>query len=286
MRLTTVLSAIALSASLAHAQQRDVRGHVFITEDGDVMLEENRSNVFQIIDETWARHLRAAEGETVDARIDVVTPGPFGGTARIVSLVRDVKGEVQLPAGGAPIISANRSNAFQVRGGPWERFLMNMVGETVEARLRIVKPGPFGGEAEVVSLVREVTGDVSDGALITVNRSNLLQVVNEPFRTLLLSSSGRRVTARVRVVEPGMFGGYVDVLSLRGAHGPRLRVRARPSPLAPVMRTVASRGELEVTGATPRWLEVRLRDGRTGFVPRDALELGAPVRGLADLLPR
>lgn len=273
-------------------QEIQVRASVSVSDTGEVYVTQNRSNVFLVKDATWARHLQNAAGETVEARLEVTRPGPFGGEVEVLDLVRDVKGEVQLPMGGAPMISMNRSNVFQVKGAAWERYLLQRVGQVVEAKVRVVRPGMFGGQVEVVSLVRDLAGEVSQpvgGApMITENRSNLYQVTNAPFRSILAGCVGRRVEARGRLVEPGMFGGKVELESLRATNDStaRLRVHGRPSSAAPVISTIAPGRGLTIVGGNARYLEVELRGGRRGYVLRSKVAVGEAVVGLADAIPQ
>ena len=220
--------ALALVApTIAHAQPAphhtvnqviQVEGDVSVTDDGDVIIHQNRSNGFLVKGATWARHLQNAEGERVSAQLKVTKPGPFGGEVEVLDLVRDVRGEVQLPPGGAPMITMNRSNVFQVSAEPWKSYLLRRVGQVVEAKVRIVTPGMFGGAVEVLSTTSDIVGEVYQPAggapMIGVNKSNVFQVRNAPFRSILAGAVGRRVSARVRLVEPGMFGGAVEVISL------------------------------------------------------------------------
>lgn len=192
-----------------------ISGAVSVTGGGDVLITQNRSNVFRVTEATWSRHLRGASGESVSARLRVTRPRAFGGDVEVLELERDVAGEVQLPAGGGP--------------------------------------------------------------MITVNRSNVFQVENEPFRGLLLDAVGRRVEARVRIVEPGLFGGKARVqrLTATAASTSRLLVRARPATAAPVVATLAFGRPLTITGGTARWARVELPDGRRGYATPSALQVGA-----------
>ncbi len=295
--LALVTPGLALAQPAPHHaidEEIQVDGDVFVTDDGDVMIQQNRSNVFRVVQATWAHHLLNAGGERVSAKLKVVQPGVFGGDVEVLDLVRDVKGEVQLPMGGAPMISMNRSNVFQVeRGTAWERVLLNSIGEVVEARVRVLEPGMFGGKIEVVSLVREVAGEVSlpmgGGPIISVNRSNLFQVQDQPFRSVLAGCVGRRVEARVRLVEPGMFGGKVEVETLKATNpssSKRLLVRGRPSSAAPVVAMIAPGKGLTIIGATRRYFRVELKDGRRGYVLRTAAEIGERVVGLTGSIPQ
>lgn len=293
--LALFVPGIALAQPAPHhtaGQEIQVRASVSASDTGEVYITQNRSNVFLVKDAAWARHLQNATGETVEARLKVTVPGAFGGEVEVLDLVRDVKGEVQLPMGGAPMISMNRSNVFQVKGAAWERYLLQRVGEEVEAKVRVVRPGMFGGQVEVVSLVREIAGEVSQPAggapMITVNRSNVFQVTNAPFRSILASSVGRRVEARVRLVEPGMFGGRVEVETLKARNDSttRLKVLGRASSAAPVITTIAPGRPLTIVGGNSRYYEVELRGGRRGFVLRSKAAVGKPVVGLVDAIPQ
>lgn len=293
--LTLFVPGIALAQPAPHhtaGQEIQVRASVSASDTGEIYITQNRSNVFLVKDTTWARHLQNAAGETVDAKLKVTKPGAFGGEVEVLDLVRDVKGEVQLPMGGAPMISMNRSNVFQVKGAAWERYLLQRVGQVVEAKVRVVRPGMFGGQVEVVSLVRELEGEVfqpvGGAPMISVNKSNSFQVINAPFKSILAGSTRRRVEARVRLVEPGMFGGKVEVetLTATNAATTRLRVRGRPSSAAPVISTIAPGGDVTIVGATARYFEVELKNGRRGYVARTQVEVGEAVVGLIDSIPQ
>jgi hypothetical protein len=131
----------------------------------------------------------------------------------------------------------------------------------------LAQPAPHHTVGQRIEATGEVSLPAGGAPMITVNRSNLFQVTNEPFRALLAGAVGRRVEATLRMVQPGPFGGRVEALSLvvRPDGAATIKCLARPSSLAPVLSRVRS---TRIVGATARHFRVKLRDGRTAYVDR------------------
>lgn len=257
---------------------------------GGPMLAENRSNVFQVNDAPWRGFLGNVIDQTVEARIELTTPGPFGGRARVLRLWREVTGKVIVAADGGPVlISENRSNGYQVEDGDgWRGWLMGRADAQVTVRLEVLTPGPFGGRAKVESAaLGSVTGEAQASGTIAVNRSTLLQVTNSPFKAIVVAAEGRMLTAEVRLVKPGMFGGEVTCSAILAKHeGPdALQVVARPTLGAqPTLGRIPAGRTVRIVGATSSHWKVELRAGVVGYVKKSALPAGT-TRGLAASLP-
>lgn len=256
---------------------------------GGPMLAENRSNVFQVNDAPWRGFLGNVIDQTVEARIELTTPGPFGGRAKVLRLWREVTGKVIVAADGGPVlISENRSNGYQVEDGDWKGWLMRRADSQVTVRLEVVAPGPFGGRAKVESAaLGSVTGEAQAGGTIAVNRSNLFQVTNAPFKAIVVAAEGRMLTAEVRLVKPGMFGGEVTCSAILAKHEglDALQVVARPTLGAqPTLGRIPAGRTVRIVGATSSHWKVELRAGVVGYVKKSALPAGT-TRGLAASLP-
>lgn len=260
---------------------RQIEATVQLPVGGAPMLAENRSNVFQVADDPWRGFLLNVVDQRVEARIEITRPGMFGGEARVLRLWREVKGKVIVAMDGGPVmISENRSNGYQVeQGDAFRGWLMARADESVTVRLEVVTPGPFGGRARVESAdLGAVTGAAQASGVIAVNRSNLFQVANAPFKAIVAAAEGRTVTAEVRLVKAGMFGGEVKCTALLTKHegAAPLQVVARPTlGVQPTLGRIAPGRTVRIVGATASHYKVALRAGVVGYVRKAALEVGA-----------
>lgn len=297
VRLALMLASFASIASAQSTPEvREVRGSVYENDTGDVFVGVNRGNVFRITNDPWLRHLRNALGETVEARIKITNPGPFGGDAEVQGLIREVEGTVSLPVGGqTPIISVNRSNLLTVKDATWGQYLIRKhLDSKVKVRVRVTKVAMFGGEVDVLGLDLQVKGfittPVGGKPMISANKSNIFQVTNEPFVGVLRQLEGRYVAGTLRLTQPGTFGGRGELRSLQSkAKGPAAIVRERAALSGPILARVAAGTPITILGATPRFFEVQLADGTRGFVVRGGLETStaslADVDGLIASIP-
>jgi hypothetical protein len=277
----------AASAQSSTPEVREVRGSVYENDTGDVFIGVNRGNVFRVTNDPWLRHLRNALGETVEARIKITNPGPFGGDAEVEGLVREVEGTVSLPVGGQrPMISVNRSNLLTVKDAAWSQYLIRKhLDSKVRVRVRVTKVAMFGGEVDVLGLDLQVKGfittPVGGAPMIQANKSNIFQVTNEPFAGVLRRLEGRYIAGTLRLTQPGMFGGRGELRSLQSkAKGPAAIVRARAAVTSPIVARVAEGTPITIVGATTRFYEVQLADGTRGFVVKGGLDTS--VESLAD----
>lgn len=290
------LGAALLCSGLAHAQPihppplspiKTVNGRVWVSEeDGTLHLTVNRSETYSLVnDGNWERVLRGSADQEVEARILIVAPGMFGGSARVLGLTRDVKGQVNLPMGGAPMIAVNKSQNWQLQGEAFKQYLLARLNQEVEARIKVVEPGMFGGKVEVVAVYRDTRGRVvaaMDGGPVNIvaNKSNSFQVTNDPFKGLLLSQADQQVSARLKVTSAGMFGGEAEVLHLDGRTTKNKLLRGIRAGKLINLGYVPSGSFVEVTGVSrrfPSYLEVTLEDGRKGLISRNAIDLTQPI---------
>lgn len=160
----------------------------------------------------------------------------------------------------------------------------------------LAQPASHHSVGQVFDIEGEVFQPAGGGPIIGVNKSNSFQVQNAPFRALLAGSQGRRVKARVKMVQPGPFGGRVDVIEVKAANdgSEPLRVRSAANSAAPVIGSIAPGRDFTITGATARYVAVKLGNGRRGHVlrtgtfaigelPGSSAEGGAEASGLARL---
>ena len=63
-------------------------------------------------------------------------------------------------------------------------------------------------------------------------------------------------------------------------------MRGRPTGAAPVIDTIAKNQGLLIVGATTRYFEVELDDGRLGYVLRTDAPVGEVVVGLTAAIPQ
>ena len=283
------LGAVLLLPSLLLAQEKTVTGRVWIQEGTQsVHLTVNRSETYQLVfpvGNPWERLMRVSADQVVEAKLRVVSPGMFGGSAMVTGLAKDVKGRVIAAMDGGPVnISVSKSEGYQIEGA-FRGYLLRHADQEVEARVRITQPGMFGAKATLDCVYLNAQGHVfaaMDGGPvhISVNKSNVFQVVNEPFTGLVLANEGQRVSARLRLIEPGMFGGKAEVIHLDGRTTRNRLLRVQRGGRLFSAGFVPAGTHLEVTGVSqryPRYLEVRLADGRSGLIARGSLTMAQPV---------
>ena len=87
--------------------------------------------------------------------------------------------------------------------------------------------------------------------------------------------------AMCALLAPAALAGQNDSLVVRETARPCARVRQRPDPGARSMACLAPGTRVAGTGVAPFWRKVRLSDGRTGWIAKQALARVAhkmPVR--------
>lgn len=152
------------------------------------------------------------------------------------------------------------------------RTLLVVAALALAPTVALAQPAPHHTAGQVLDIEGSVFQPAGGGPIIQVNKSSSFQVQNAPFRALLAASQGRRVKARVTMVQPGPFGGRVDVNQVQATNdGPAaLRVRATANGTAPSVGSIAPGREFTITGGTATWLAVKLANGRRGHVSRTA----------------
>lgn len=284
--------------SFALAQDRTVTGRIWVAEDTHaVHLTVHRSETWALefpVGNPWERIVRLSAGQQVEATLRVTSQGQFGGTALVTGLAKDVKGRVVAAMDGGPVtIAVSKSEGYRISGA-FEGYLLRRADQEVEVRLRVTQPGMFGARAEVVHVYRDIQGQVfaaMDGGPvhISANKSNVFQVMNAPFEGLVLGQEGQRVSVRARLIEPGMFGGRIEVIHMDGrtSKGRQLKLEQEHGLVS--VGYVPKGAFVRVTGVSSRYpsqLEVELEDGRRGLLPRNAvgLTLPTPLHGLTSAL--
>lgn len=265
---------------------KTVEGRIWLSEtDGKSHLTVNRSETYELVNtDAWQYEVRHSADQQVEARIEVVEKGMFGGKARVLGLAKDLKGRVVIAMDGGPLnLVANKSQGFEIEDAEWSSYLYRQADQEVEARIRITEPGMFGGKASIDHVYRDVRGWVyaaQDGGPVSIsaNKSNSFQVRGE-LAGLLLALENKHVSARLKLTSGGMFGGSGEVLSIDAVTRRSTRLWSLGGGSTPLDK-LAKGTVLEVTGKSARYknyLEVKLQDGTSGVVAKRALELEAPI---------
>jgi hypothetical protein len=149
--------------------------------------------------------------------------------------------------------------------------------------LALAQPAPHHAVGQVIHVTGDVLVPTGGAPMIEANKSNLFQVQNEPFRSILAGCRGRRVEAELRVRQPGPFGASVDAVWLLAKASSSVTVRSGASVLAPKVASLAAGRAFRIIGATLSHYRVQLHDGRRGYVSRHAAvaigERPAPAPG-------
>ncbi len=178
-----------------------------------------------------------------------------------------------------------KSGGFQV-GARWARAqsLLTTLGGIEQ---RVLKLTPTV-EQDVTGLVMESAGKV----MIEVNRSNILEVTNAPWKAVLKAAKGNYVTARGTVKKTNMFGGTIEVKWVDGIALRKAALFQSPGVFAPQGWLAAGKsvkivgevtfGSHPIPGAAAgEWFKIRLANGKEWWTPASYLQVGGKFHPLA-----